>query len=153
MRTSAMHPRARTRLAHRRLTALIAIVTILWPYMFSIASSDTTFTLVNRTRYYLHAIVNSESFVYIAPGRSVNVKVQAPVSIYARVRYSPGQGVKGTGERTVEITATVTSTPAVTTCSSNGQGGNTCESTNDPTTTTSVTPEKWDVLPSDLASE
>src|SRR5512132_1288503 len=90
----------------RVLITLVTGITVLWPYMFSVASTETTFTLCNRTRHYLHANVNNETFVYIAPGGSVSVGVAAPTSVYARVRYSPGQTEKGTGERTVQINET-----------------------------------------------
>jgi hypothetical protein len=140
------------RKVHRILMTLAAIVAVLWPYMFSVASTGTTFTLSNRTRYYLHAHVNNETFVYIAPGGSVIVEVTAPTSVNARVRYSPGQAVKGAGERTVDINETVTTSQGGSTCTSNDQGGSDC-STTEPSTSASATPGRWDVLPTDLTAE
>ena len=139
--------------SQRTFMALAAVLFVLWPYMFSIAGADTTFTLTNRTRYYLHAKLNNESFVYIAPGGSAILEVTAPTSVFATVRYSPGQAIKGTAERTVDINATTTTTPATTTCSSNDQGGSDCTNTNEPTTSTSATPGRWDVLATDLTAE
>ncbi len=130
---------------------LIAVVGILWPYMFSIAGSETTFTLTNRTRYYLHAKLNNESFVYIAPGGSAILEVNAPTSVFAAVRYSPGQGVKGTGERTVDVQATTTYSEGSSTCSNTSEGS-TCHST-EPSSSTSATPGRWDVLPADLTTQ
>jgi hypothetical protein len=136
----------------RAMMALVAVAGTLWPYMFSIANTGTTFTLTNRTRYYLHAKVNNESFVYIAPGGSATLEVTAPTSVFAIVHYSPGQGVKGTAERTVDITETVTSSGAASTCTSNSQEGSTCHTT-EPSTTSSASPGRWDVLPTDLTAD
>ncbi len=52
---------------HRILMTLAAIVVVLWPYMFSVASTGTTFTLSNRTRYYLHANVNNKRSSTLPP--------------------------------------------------------------------------------------
>jgi hypothetical protein len=130
---------------------LVAVVAVLWPYMFSTAATETTFTLTNRTRYYLHAKVNNESFVYIAPGGSAIAEVTAPTSVFASVQYSPGQGVAGAAERTVNVEATSTSSSGSSTCS-NSSSGSTCSST-EPNVTTSATPGRWDVLPTDLTTK
>jgi hypothetical protein len=136
---------------HRRIAALAAAVAVLWPYTFSLAGSGTTFTLSNRTRHFLHARLNNESFVYIAPGGSAVLEVTAPTSVSANVRYSPGQDVKGRGERTVDIAATTTYSEGTTTCNSSSQGED-CSNTG-PSATTAATPGRWDVLPEDLTSE
>lgn len=142
----------RKRMRLRGCATLVAVIGVLWPYMFSIAGSvETTFSLTNRTRYYLHANVNNETFVYISPGGTIVVNVKAPASIYARVRYSPGQTVKGAGERTVDIQSTTTSTEGSSTCTDSGED-NTCSST-EPTSTTTASPARWDVLPADLTAE
>ena len=136
---------------HNIMVTLVAVVAVFWPYMFSIASTGTTFTLSNRTHYYLHANVNNESHVYVAPGGSVIVDVTAPTSVYARVRYSPGQTVKGISERTVDITETRTTSEGSSTCSNSSQGS-TCNTT-EPSTTSSATPGRWDVVSTDLTAE
>ncbi len=123
---------------------LLAIVFILSPYMFSIANTDTTFTLRNRTHYYLHAIIDNQSYVYIAPGGSVTVNVTAPTSVDAQVRYSPGQTAKGEGERTIDVSETVTQSHGAYTCFGDGYA---C-SPNEPMTT--ATPAQWDVVATDL---
>ncbi len=123
---------------------VLAIVFILSPYMFSIANTDTTFTLSNRTHYYLHAIINNQSFVYIAPGGSVTVNITAPTSLDAQVRYSPGQTAKGQGERTIDIPETVTKSQVANTCFGDIYACNPTE----PKTTAS--PARWDVVSTDL---
>ncbi len=138
--------------SRQTLLALVAIVGILWPYMLSIASTETKFTLVNRTKYYLHAKINGQSHVYIIPGGSVIVDVSAPTFVSTEVRYSPGQGVSGVADSTIEITETVTSTPAESTCSSNDEGGSTCTNTTEPTTTSSASPGRWEVHTTDMKS-
>lgn len=139
------------RLRYRGCVTLVAVIGVLWPYMFSIAgSTETTFSLNNGTRYYLHANINNQTFVYIAPGGTVAMVVKAPASVYARVRYSPGQTVRGAGERTVDIQTTTTSTEG--TCSSTDGDGSTCTST-EPTSTTTTSPARWDVTPADLVAE
>ena len=145
-----MEPTARYRQA---LVTLVSVIAVLWPYMFSIASTETQFTLVNRTKYYLHAKINGVSHVYISPGGSVIVDVSAPTFVNTTVRYSPGQGVIGVADSTIEITETVTSTPAESTCSSNDEGGSTCTNTTEPTTTSSASPGRWEVHSTDFKSE
>jgi hypothetical protein len=152
MKWKAMVQWSRRQSLQRALMALAAVTGLLWPYMFSIANTGTTFTLTNRTRYYLHANVNNETFVYIVPGGSVIVDVAAPTTVFASVRYSPGQEIKGVGERIVDIAESVTNSEGASTCSSDSQGGSTCSSTG-PSTTSSASPGRWDVLPTDLSTE
>jgi hypothetical protein len=143
----------RKRTVFRTWAMVIAVVGSLWPYLFSIAANvHTTFSLANRTRYYLHAIVNNETFVYVSPGATIEVDVKAPSSVSARVRYSPGQTVRGTGERTIDIQTTTTSTEGTQTCHSSDSHGETCSGT-EPTSTTTTNPARWDVLPTDLSAE
>jgi hypothetical protein len=151
MKTTARQQNKTDRRLQRSLMALVAVTGVLWPYMFSIAGSETTFTLTNRTHYFLHANINNQSFVYIAPGGSAIVDVNAPTSVYARVRYSPGQTVKGTSERTVGINATTSYSGGTSTCNNTNQGS-TCNST-EPTSSTSATPGRWDVLPTDFTAQ
>lgn len=136
-------------LRHTLLTA-IAVVALLRPYLFSIAGTETTFTLYNKTKYFLHASINNESFVYIAPRGSVVMDVTAPTIVFARVRYSPGQAVKGSAEREVNVGETVTSSGGSNTCNDNQ--GNSCNST-EPTVTSSATAGYWNVESSDLVRE
>ncbi len=141
------------RCVKRILMTLVVVIGVLWPYMFSVASTGTQFTLVNRTKYYLHAKINGQSHVYIIPGGSVIVDVSAPTFVSTTVRYSPGQGVSGVADSTIEITESVTSTPAESTCTSNDEGGSTCTNTTEPTTTSSASPGRWEVHSTDLKSE
>ncbi len=136
----------------RTIMMIVAVVGTLWPYMFSLAGgTDTSFSLNNHTRYYLHANINNQTFVYIAPGGTVVVDIKAPASVYAKVRYSPGQNIQGVGERTVDVQTTTTSTEGSSTCNSDNHES-TCNTT-DPTSTTTASPARWDVLPTDLKPE
>lgn len=132
----------------RVLITLVTGIIILWPYMFSIASTETTFTLINGTKYFLHASIADETFAYIAPGGSVMVEVAAPINVFAKVRYSPGQDVKGKGEKMVEIDEKVAMPGG--TCTNDTEGTSTC--TTDPDAA-KATPATWSVLPTDLTAE
>jgi polygalacturonase len=126
----------------------LAAVCVLLPYTVSYGDTNSTFTLVNRTSYYIHAHVGSTSYAFIGPGRSIVQKVGAPESVVAEVTYAPGQGVHGKATRTFDIMA-VTSHTNSTDCSSTNRG-NDCSNSIDASTT--VYPARWDVTADDLAT-
>jgi hypothetical protein len=56
-----------------------------------------TFTLVNNTSSYLHAVINTIPTVYLAPGGVVNDDAGGLGNVSVEVHYSPGPA--GQGER------------------------------------------------------
>ena len=140
----------------RKLVTITAILLVLWPYTASFGDEGVSFTLVNGTSRFLHAVINGKPFVYIAPGAVIVYQLGGYANVTASVSYSPGQNVKG---RTTKTFQTVVET--VNNYSSNhshdcsgSQSGNTCSSSTEAagTATTSVRPITWSVAPSDLSS-
>lgn len=87
-----------------------SLVLFLYGVSFGSDGSVSTFTLVNRTAHYLHAVINNESHAYLPPGSSIQAEVPAYGSVVANVRYSPGQGVRGEAARYFASECTTTST-------------------------------------------
>ena len=137
---------------HRRLLRTLAIVliasSVLWPYTVSFGDTQGAFTLVNDTRYYLHAFINNKSYVYIAPGGVIVHEVSAPATVFVDVSYSPGQGVEGKASKTFESVLHTFNGSSTDCSSSNSNNINTCNSTTG--VTSSVDPIRWDVTATDL---
>ncbi len=131
----------------RSALSLIVIIAFLWPYSFSVGATGATFTLVNRTGYYLHAVVNNKSSVYIAPGTVVTYDVSRFASIVAEVQYSPGQDVKGSAIRSFPIVVHSSSSSKTSNDCSNS---NNCTSTTESSGTESADPVTWTVTEADL---
>lgn len=142
------------RMVRNRLRVLmlgVLGILIIWPYAITIGAAGGTFTLVNNTRYYLHARINSMPSVYIAPGRGVDYNADGAGHVWVEVRYSPGQPVKGSITRTFEIVYhTQCSQRTSQTCN---QNSNTC-STTEAESECTVTPEAvlWKVTEEDFVS-
>ena len=127
-------------------------VSILWPYTFSYSAQGTTFTLVNRTPYFLHAVINNKPSVYIPPGAVVNYDAGGLGNVVVEARYSPGQTVNGSAMRTFEIVYHTTGSGSQDISSTCTGQGNTCDSSTESSVTTSADPVKWVVTESDLIS-
>jgi hypothetical protein len=125
----------------------IVVIAVLLPYSFSVGATGATFTLVNRTGYYLHAVVNNKSSVYIAPGSVVTYDVSRFASIAAEVRYSPGQDVKGSAIRSFPI---VVHSSSVSKTSNDCNKSENCSSTTESSGTQSADPVTWTVTEEDL---
>ncbi|MBI1805062.1 MAG: hypothetical protein HY033_08890 [Ignavibacteriae bacterium] len=128
----------------RKLVTALTILVVLWPYTVSFGDEGVSFTLINRTSHYLHAVINGKSFVYIAPGGVVAYQLDAYANVTADVSYSPGQDIKGKTSKTFQAVVVDSYSND---CSDNGHG-NTCGSTG----SKSVSPITWTVTPSDLSS-
>ena len=129
---------------------VIAGAAVLWPYAFSFGAEGATFTLVNRTSYYLHAVINNQPSVYIPPGAVVNRNADGFANIVVDVRYSPGQGVKGSASKSFEIVYHRTSTSSEDIASTCNQQGNDCDSSTEASVTETADPVQWVVTQSDL---
>jgi hypothetical protein len=134
----------------RSILSLIVIIAVLWPYSFSVGATEATFTLVNKTTRYLHAIVNNKPSVYIAPGAVVTYDVSGYGSVVAEVRYSPGQGVKGTVLRSFSIVFHSSSNAESSSNCNNSRGSSTCSSSTESEGTVSADPVIWEVTENDL---
>lgn len=133
------------RLLFRWWAAVIATTAVLLPYAISFSSQGTAFALANRTKHYLHAIVNAESIVYLPPGRTVTVDVSGFSNVVAEVRYSPGQGMHGKISKEFEATRVTTTSERSSADCSNRQG--TCSSSTDASSNETVNPITWVITP------
>jgi hypothetical protein len=128
---------------------ILASLLILLPYSASYGDAGGNFTLVNRTSHYLHVIIGSRSYAFVAPGRSVAQEVGAPSVVLVDVVYSPGQGIAGSASRSFEIDLR-TSASNSTDCSRTSRSSN-CNSTINASEW--VEPGRWEVAPADLAGD
>jgi hypothetical protein len=138
-----------------RIRTIMQIATgaaMLWPYAFSYSAQGATFTLVNKTPYFLHAVINNKPSVYIPPGCVVNYDANGLGNVIVEVRYSPGQAVNGSALRTFEIIYHTTGSSSQDIASACNEQGNACQSTTESSVTTSADPVKWVVTESDLVS-
>jgi hypothetical protein len=128
---------------------ILAALLVLLPYSASYGDTAGNFTLVNKTSHYLHVIIGSTSFAFVAPGRSVAQEVGAPSVVLVDVAYSPGQGITGSASRSFDLMLEVSDRNS-TDCSSTNRG-NSCSSTIN--SSVWVEPGRWDVVPADLADD
>ncbi len=81
---------------------LIVLIIFLCVFSVRISSSDNYWVRVtNATDYYLHVIINSQSFLYVAPDDFARESFPTR-NIKIKVFYSPGQDMKGKAERQFE---------------------------------------------------
>lgn len=111
----------------QRVLLAIALLFLLSPVSITIGGDETTFSVINGTRYYLHAIVNNTSFLYIAPQKLATYRTKGPATLLVNVFYTPGQGIAGSVTRTFHLQAY---DPGGTSCNQNRSGG--CECTTEP---------------------
>jgi predicted porin len=130
----------------RKFEAMATLLIALWPYALSFGDQGVGFTLTNRTPYYLHAIVNNTSYVYVAPGGAVTYQSDTFSDVIVEVTYSPGQSIVGKASKTFAPVHQETATRS-NDCSNNN---NDCHSTT--SYSSSVSPMSWDITVSDLAS-
>ena len=134
-------------------TRVLAASLLLFLYGVSFGSDGPvfTFTLVNRTAHYLHAVINNQSHAYLPPGSSIQVEVAAYGSVVANVRYSPGQGVRGEAARYFASQCTTTSSGSQD-CNSRSSDCGETSSTSSHSTSTRCQPIRWQVAAADLDS-
>jgi hypothetical protein len=147
--------RTRRTLWRDRIRTIMQIamgVAMLWPYAISYSAEGATFTLVNKTPYFLHAVINNIPSVYIPPGCVVNYDANGLGNVIVEVRYSPGQAVNGSTLRSFEIIYHTTGSGSQDIASTCNEQGNSCDSSTESSVTTSAEPVKWVVTESDLAS-
>lgn len=151
-----MKATVRRRSGWRRIAAGLAVFLVLRHTMtFGSDEVTWTFTLVNRTPHYLHAVLNNRSLAYLPPGGSMAMDVAAYGVVVADVRYSPGQGIHASRSRVIESQCrTVTSTTGTssTDCNQSSPDCGETSSTGTTTSTTTCTPITWSVVPADLDS-
>jgi hypothetical protein len=136
----------------RTVLCFLVGAAVLWPYAFSLGAEGATFTLVNRTPYFLHAVINNKPSIYIPPGGVVNYDANGTANIIVDVRYSPGQGVKGSVLRTFEIVFHTTTTSSGNTSSTCNEQGNDCDTSTESSVTVTADPVTWIVTQSDLTA-
>lgn len=141
----------------RRTRALATAVAVLLLLHYAVSlgnGAETTFTLQNRTPHFIHALVGSESHLYLPPGGSVSVGVNAPANLSVTVVYSPGQSVRGRAARSFDfLLETATTYSDRTGCSNSPRGGSTCVSDAETGVTQRAASQTWSLIPADFTMQ
>jgi hypothetical protein len=141
----------------RRTRALATAVAalLLLHYAVSLGNgAETTFTLQNRTPHFVHALVGRESHLYLPPGGSVSVEVNAPANLSVTAVYSPGQSVRGRATRFFDFLLETTTTYSDRTgCSNSPSGGSTCVSDAESGVTQRAASQTWSLTPADFTMQ
>lgn len=79
---------------------LVLFVAIITPLAVSYGKRKVTLTVANGTELFLHVIVDSNPYLYVAPGDSIrheveNDKYEGIETFYITAFYSPGQELSG----------------------------------------------------------
>jgi hypothetical protein len=69
----------------------------------ALGSEDSSVTVANKTDHYLHIMIDSEQFLYVAPDRAVTYTTDAKPSMLVESFYAPGQGISGSSLDTVDV--------------------------------------------------
>jgi hypothetical protein len=130
------------------VTTILEILLLLLPYTVSFGDAGSSFTLVNSTPHYLHAVINGKPYLYIAPHGWAVYDLGPYAGVTVDVTYSPGQNMKGWISKSFNVEINTIADRSSTCSNSNGQ--RTCSSTTE--ASTSVSPITWTVQPSDFQS-
>jgi len=65
-----------TNLVRSKVISVAVVLIILFPYSISFGSEEVSLTIKNATAYYLHVIMNNESFLYVEPGRTTSFSTE-----------------------------------------------------------------------------
>jgi len=126
-------------------------------YVVSIENSEVTVTIHNRTRHYLHVLINNQPYLYVAPGGSALTETGL-TTVFVEVFYSPGQGISGGATKELtSVTTTTYSSNRSRDCSTSGSnsGSNDCSDYSSTSVATGYTrsPMSWDVSPQELVAD
>lgn len=69
----------------------------------SIGDEESTVTVVNKTSYYLHIIIDGTPFLYVQPDKSITKSSEPVSTMLVNAFYSPGQGIKGSVTLSTDI--------------------------------------------------
>jgi hypothetical protein len=119
-----------------RLVALLIFV----PYTVTFGDSEGTLTVYNETLYFIHVIMNNDSYLYVGPGRSSTFATDEQTTVHVQVFYAPGQGIEGSAQNNFVIGGNVYKSD----CTS---GTNTCST--DP----EFASASWTITPDTLVAE
>lgn len=138
----------------RSLATAVATLLLLH-YTVSLGNGvETSFTLLNKTPHFVHALVGRESHLYLPPGGSISVEVNAPASLSVTAVYSPGQSVRGSATRSFDfLLVTETTYSDKTGCSNTPSGGSTCVSDAESGVTQHAASQTWSLTPAEFTSQ
>jgi len=122
-------------------------------YVISVEDTDVTVTIHNRTRHYLHVLINNQPYLYVAPGGSALTETGLS-TVFVEVFYSPGQGVSGGATKELtSVTTTTYSSKRSHDCSNSGSNDCSDYSTTSVATGYTRSPMSWDVSPQELVAD
>jgi hypothetical protein len=105
------------------LICLILIIPLTLGYS---GDEQASVTVVNKTEYYLHVIIDGESYLYVSPDMGVTRSSDPKGEFSVDAFYSPGQGITARISRTIDVPYS----PASTGCGHGSSGG--CECVTNP---------------------
>jgi hypothetical protein len=88
---------------------LLAFIFFMSPLSISFGDSQATFSVLNKTGYFLHVYINGEPYLYLAPMRRATLQ-SATITFDVTAFYAPGQGVSGVIDRIFDAPYTAPST-------------------------------------------
>ena len=65
--------------------------------------TKSSLTVVNKTEYYLHVIVDETPYLYVSPNKSITHTTGVKQSMIVDVLYSPGQAISGSARDTIDV--------------------------------------------------
>lgn len=86
-----------------RYTTLALIITLLSMAISFSEEDKSQLTVINRTKLFLHVIIDGTPYLYISPERGVTHEAEAKPTFSVTVLYSPGQSTTGRISRTVRV--------------------------------------------------
>jgi hypothetical protein len=99
---SKKHPTGRRKLPIRYTT--LALIIVLLSMAVSFSDEDTAqLTIINRTKLFLHVIIDGKPYLYLSPERGITHESEAKPTFSVTVFYSPGQSSSRTINRTIRV--------------------------------------------------
>lgn len=81
----------------------LVFLILMLPLTITYGDEEASLTVVNKTEHYLHIIIEGQPHLYVSPERGVTYATDPTPNFIVDVFYSPGQGVSGRINRTIEM--------------------------------------------------
>jgi len=87
----------------RHIGFWIILFILLSPMTVSIGADEVSVTVINKTDYYLHVIINGNPYLYVSPEGFALYQSEGPLHTTVKAFYSPGQGVSGSATESFDL--------------------------------------------------
>ena len=85
------------------LTLLLLLLLLVNIVTVADGADESRLTVANLTEHYVHIFIEGETYLYVAPQRSVAYTTSAKPTMLVEIVYAPGQGVRGSAVDTVAV--------------------------------------------------